>query len=89
MAANKKLLILPGDGIGPEVMRQVGRVLDWFGKRRSAQPSMSAKGWSAAAPIDKHGTPLTDDTMAAGDGAPMRCCWAPSAGRNGTACPST
>ena len=26
MAANKKLLILPGDGIGPEVMREVRRV---------------------------------------------------------------
>ena len=25
MTANKKLLILPGDGIGPEVMREVRR----------------------------------------------------------------
>jgi 3-isopropylmalate dehydrogenase len=29
MPANKKLLVLPGDGIGPEVMREVRRVLDW------------------------------------------------------------
>src|SRR5262249_46941069 len=35
MAKNKKLLILAGDGIGPEVMRQVARVLDWFAKRRA------------------------------------------------------
>src|SRR3546814_18995048 len=35
MAANKKLLILPGDGIGPEVMGQVRRVIDWMAKHRS------------------------------------------------------
>ena len=35
MSANKKLLILPGDGIGPEVMRQVRRVLDWLDRRRN------------------------------------------------------
>ena len=34
MSKNKNLLILAGDGIGPEVMRQVARVLDWFAKRR-------------------------------------------------------
>ena len=35
MAANKKLLILPGDGIGPEVMTQVRRTIDWVGKHRA------------------------------------------------------
>ena len=35
MAANKQLLILAGDGIGPEVMRQVERVADWFSRRRA------------------------------------------------------
>ena len=34
MAANKKLLMLPGDGIGPEVMNQVKRVIDWMDKAR-------------------------------------------------------
>ena len=34
MSANRKLLILAGDGIGPEVMRQVRRVVDWMGRRR-------------------------------------------------------
>ena len=28
------LLILPGDGIGPEVMAEVRKVIAWFGKRR-------------------------------------------------------
>ena len=25
-----KLLLLPGDGIGPEVMAEVGRLIDWL-----------------------------------------------------------
>ena len=35
MPANKKLLILPGDGIGPEVMHEVRRVIDWMDRRRA------------------------------------------------------
>ena len=35
MPANKKLLVLPGDGIGPEVMREVRRVIDWMDRRRA------------------------------------------------------
>ena len=30
MPANKSVLVLPGDGIGPEVMEQVQRVMGWF-----------------------------------------------------------
>ncbi|HCT34136.1 MAG TPA: 3-isopropylmalate dehydrogenase, partial [Sulfitobacter sp.] len=32
--ANPTLLILAGDGIGPEVMGQVVRIIDWFGDKR-------------------------------------------------------
>jgi 3-isopropylmalate dehydrogenase len=28
---DRSLLILPGDGIGPEVMAEVRKVIDWFG----------------------------------------------------------
>ena len=31
--ASHKLLLLPGDGIGTEVMAEVKRVIDWLGKR--------------------------------------------------------
>ncbi|MBT6204475.1 MAG: 3-isopropylmalate dehydrogenase, partial [Rhodospirillaceae bacterium] len=34
MTANKKLLLLPGDGIGPEVVAVVSRVIEWFAKHR-------------------------------------------------------
>ena len=35
MTANKKLLVLAGDGIGPEVMGEVERVAEWLGQRRA------------------------------------------------------
>jgi 3-isopropylmalate dehydrogenase len=63
MAANKKLLVLAGDGIGPEVMRQVLRVIDWFAKRRAVRFDLS-EGLVGGAALDAHGTPLTDKTLA-------------------------
>jgi 3-isopropylmalate dehydrogenase len=63
MASNKKLLVLPGDGIGPEAMGQVMRVVDWFDKRRAVGFDVS-EGLVGGAAIDVHGTPLTDETMA-------------------------
>ncbi len=62
MAANRKILSLPGDGIGPEVMHQVGRVVEWFDKRRIASFDVTEDLVGGAA-FDKHGTPLTDATM--------------------------
>src|SRR6195952_6121656 len=63
MAANKKLLILPGDGIGPEVMREVRRVIDWMDRRRMVTFDVS-DGHGGGSAIDTYGTPITDDTMA-------------------------
>jgi Isocitrate/isopropylmalate dehydrogenase len=63
MAANKKLLILPGDGIGPDVMRQVNRTLDWVAKHRAIAFDVG-EGLVGGCSYDKHGTPLTDATMA-------------------------
>jgi 3-isopropylmalate dehydrogenase len=63
MAANKKVLVLAGDGIGPEVMRQVRRVVDWQAKKRSVSFDLT-DGLVGGAAIDAHGTPLKDETMA-------------------------
>ncbi len=57
------LLILAGDGIGPEVMAQVRRVIDWMGDKRGLKFNVSEDLVGGAA-YDAHGTPLTDDTMA-------------------------
>ncbi len=57
------LLILPGDGIGPEVMAEVRKVIDWFQANRGMQFDVSEDLVGGAA-YDAHGTPLTDATMA-------------------------
>ena len=64
MAANKKLLMLPGDGIGPEVMAQVRRVIEWMDKRRHVGFDV-AEDLVGGCAIDAHGTSLSEDTMAA------------------------
>jgi len=62
MAANKKVLSLPGDGIGPEVMRQVGRVIEWFDRRRIVTFDVT-EGLVGGAALDAHGVPLTEETL--------------------------
>jgi 3-isopropylmalate dehydrogenase len=62
MAANKKLLILPGDGIGSEVMVEVRRVIDWFAKRRAVCFDLDEALVGGAA-IDAEGAPISDATM--------------------------
>ena len=62
MAANKKLLLLPGDGIGPEVMREVRRVIDWMDRRRSVTFDV-AEDVVGGASIDQRGTPITEETV--------------------------
>ena len=31
---DRKLLLLPGDGIGPEVVREVRKIIEWFNKKQ-------------------------------------------------------
>tara|TARA_B100000963_G_C22311918_1_gene530441 strand:- start:25 stop:147 length:123 start_codon:yes stop_codon:yes gene_type:complete len=31
---DRKLLLLPGDGIGPEVVREVKKIIEWFNKKK-------------------------------------------------------
>ncbi|MEO1789036.1 MAG: 3-isopropylmalate dehydrogenase [Pseudomonadota bacterium] len=57
------LLILAGDGIGPEVMAEVRKVIDWYGAKRN-MPFDVAEGLVGGTAYDAHGTPLTDETMA-------------------------
>ena len=62
MPSNKKLLLLPGDGIGPEVMAETRRVIDWFASRRALTFEIEEDLVGGAA-YDAHGTPLADSTM--------------------------
>jgi len=61
--SNPSLLILPGDGIGPEVMAEVVKIIDWFGDKRGLNIDVS-HGLVGGCSYDAHGTPLTDETMA-------------------------
>ena len=63
MPANKKVYVLAGDGIGPEVVGQVRRIIDWMDKRRHVSFDLS-EGLVGGAAIDAHGTPLKDETLA-------------------------
>jgi len=57
------LLILPGDGIGPEVMTEVKKIIDWFDAKRDLTFSI-VEGLVGGAAYDAYGTPLNDETMA-------------------------
>lgn len=56
------LLILPGDGIGPEVASEVEKLVTWFSKRGLAQFEVE-KDLVGGAAYDVHGVPVSDDTM--------------------------
>ena len=32
---NRKFLLLPGDGVGPEVVRETKKILEWFNKNKT------------------------------------------------------
>ena len=61
--ANPSLLILPGDGIGPEVMAEVRKIIGWLGEKRGLAFDVSEDLVGGAA-YDVHGVPLADSTMA-------------------------
>jgi 3-isopropylmalate dehydrogenase len=63
VAANKKLLILPGDYVGPEVMDQVKRVIRWMESRRAVRFDVDERPIGGAS-HDAYGTPLSDETLA-------------------------
>lgn len=60
--SNPSLLILAGDGIGPEVMNEVKKIIGWYGEKRDLAFDVEEDLVGGAA-YDAHGTPLTDATM--------------------------
>ncbi len=60
---SRHILLLPGDGIGPEIMAQAVRILDWFNDKQGLGFTFEEDLVGGIA-IDTHGVPLTDDTMA-------------------------
>ncbi|MDX2222839.1 MAG: 3-isopropylmalate dehydrogenase [Rhodospirillaceae bacterium] len=64
MLPAKKILILPGDGIGPEVMAATRRVMDWF-QSAGRIAFETTEGLIGGASYEVHRTPITDATIAA------------------------
>lgn len=59
---NKKILILPGDGIGPEVVTQARAVLDLVNQQHGLKVVLD-EGLIGGAAIDATGSPLPEETV--------------------------
>ncbi len=66
--ATHKLLLLPGDGIGAEVMAEVERFIDWFNNRGAASFE-TERGLVGGSAYDAHGEAISDADMALADAA--------------------
>ncbi len=58
----RKILLLPGDGIGPEVVSEVKKIINWLNSKRSLDFEIDEDLVGGAA-YDKHGTPITDEVF--------------------------
>jgi 3-isopropylmalate dehydrogenase len=59
---SKQILILPGDGIGPEIMAEAVKVLN-LANEKFALGLTLAEDVIGGAAIDRHGVPLADETL--------------------------
>jgi 3-isopropylmalate dehydrogenase len=66
--ATFKLLLLPGDGIGPEVMAELARIVAWFNARGVAAFEVE-HGLVGGAAYDAHGESISDADMARAEAA--------------------
>jgi len=57
------LVMLPGDGIGPEVMGEVRKIIGWLEQHRNVTFDVVERPVGGAC-IDAHGVPVTDETLA-------------------------
>jgi len=60
--SNKKILVLSGDGIGVEVMKEVFNIIDWLEKNKSISFDITNRLVGGAA-YDKEGDSISDSTM--------------------------
>jgi len=58
----RKFLLLPGDGIGPEVVGEVKKIIHWFNKNKSLDFEID-EDLAGGASYDKYGTPITDEVF--------------------------
>ena len=76
-----KLLLLPGDGIGPEVMAEVEKVINFFNHEGTARFETET-GLVGGCAYDAHGKPLVKADMALAHATTWSCS-PRSAGQSG------
>ena len=59
---NRKLLLLPGDGIGPEVVGEVKKIIEWLNKNKSLDFKIE-EGLVGGASYEKNKNPITDEVF--------------------------
>ena len=58
----RKILLLPGDGIGKEVVAEVKKIIQWFNSKKSLDFDIDEDLVGGAA-YDKHKNPITDEVF--------------------------
>ena len=58
----RKILLLPGDGIGPEVVGETKKIIEWLNKNKSLDFSIEEELIGGAS-IDAHKIPITDEVF--------------------------
>lgn len=64
MSTTHKLLLLPGDGIGPEIMAQAVKIIDWLKVERGLKVELTEELVGGAS-LAKYGVPIRDEVIAA------------------------
>lgn len=59
---NYNLLLLPGDGIGPEIMAEVEKLIGWINDQGDIKINITRDDIGGAA-YDRYGQPLADETL--------------------------
>ncbi len=59
---NRKILLLPGDGIGPEVVAEVKKVIQWLNAKKSLDFTIE-EDLIGGASYEKHKNPITDEVF--------------------------
>ncbi|MCV0426137.1 MAG: 3-isopropylmalate dehydrogenase [Roseibium sp.] len=61
--ASQNLLLLPGDGIGPEIMKEVKKVIAWFNEN-GGMAFETSEGLVGGSAYDAHGQSISEEDMA-------------------------
>ena len=58
----RKILLLPGDGIGPEVVSEVKKIIEWFNKNKSLDFEI-AENLVGGVSYEKYKKPIMDEVF--------------------------